>query len=75
MIACFSCELFRILCLTLPQNNTNTIMKAGVLNDVSLQTTDFSSLENLPNLAFVNEYFGMILNIEPYRDNFIIAVR
>ncbi len=46
-------------------------MKAGVLNDFSLQTTDFSSLENLPDLAFVNEYFGMILNIGPYRDNFI----
>lgn len=48
-------------------------MKAGVLNDFSLQTTDFSSLENLPDLAFVNEYFGMILNIGPYRDNFIKA--
>ncbi len=46
-------------------------MKSSVLNDFSLQTTDFSSLENLPNLAFVNEYFGMVLNIGPYRNNFI----
>ena len=46
-------------------------MRTSVLNDFSLQTTDFSSLENLPDLAFVNEYFGMILNIGPYRDNFI----
>lgn len=43
----------------------------SILNDFSLQTTDFSSLENLPDLAFVNEHFGMILNIGPYRDNFI----
>lgn len=48
-------------------------MKAGILNDFSLQTTDFSSLENLPDLAFVNEYFGMLLNIGPYRDNFIMV--
>lgn len=46
-------------------------MKAGILNDFSLQTTDFSSVENLSDLAFVNEYFGMMLNIGPYRDNFI----
>ncbi len=46
-------------------------MKTGILNDFSLRTTDFSSLENLKDLAFVNEYFGMILNIGPYRDNFI----
>lgn len=48
-------------------------MKAGILNDFSLQTTDFSSLEDLPDLAFVNEYFGMLLNIGPYRDNFIMV--
>lgn len=46
-------------------------MKAGTLNDFSLQNTDFSSLENLPDLAFVNEHFGMILNVGPYRYNFI----
>ena len=46
-------------------------MKRSSFNDFSLQTTDFSSLENLPDLAFVNEYFGMILNVGPYRDNFI----
>lgn len=40
-------------------------MKRSVLNDFSLQTTDFSSLEDFPSLAFVNEYFGMILNIKP----------
>lgn len=54
-------------------NKIEIIMKAGILNDFSLQTTDFSSLENLPDLAFVNEYFGMLLNIGPYRDNFIMV--
>lgn len=46
-------------------------MKAGVLNDFSLQTTDFSSLENLPDLAFVNEHIAMLLDIGTYRNNFV----
>lgn len=46
-------------------------MRGNVLNDVSLQTTDFSSLANRPASAFVNEHFGMILNIKPCSDNII----
>lgn len=46
-------------------------MKAGILNDFSLQTTDFSSLDNLPDLAFVNEHIAMLLDIGTYRDNFV----
>ena len=46
-------------------------MNTSVLNDFSLQTTDFSRLDNRSDLAFVNEYFGMILNTRTYRDNFI----
>ena len=46
-------------------------MKTSILNDFSLQTTDFSSLDNLDDMAFVNEHFGMGLNVGAYRDNFI----
>jgi AraC family transcriptional activator of pobA len=46
-------------------------MKAGILNEFSLQTTDFSSLENLPDLAFVNEHIAMLLDIGTYRNNFV----
>lgn len=46
-------------------------MKTSILTDFSLRTTDFSRLENLPDLAFVNESFGMILNTRTYRDDFI----
>lgn len=46
-------------------------MNTSVLTDFSLQTTDFSRLDNLPDLGFVNEYFGMILNTRTYRDDFI----
>lgn len=46
-------------------------MKKGALNDFSLRTNDFSSLAGLPDLAFVNEHFGMFLNIGPYRDRFV----
>lgn len=46
-------------------------MKAGVLNEFSLQTTDFSSLDNLPDLAFVNDHIAMLLDIGTYRDNFV----
>lgn len=46
-------------------------MKTSVLSDFSLQTTDFSSIESLPDLAVVNEHFGMMLNVGPYRHNFI----
>lgn len=46
-------------------------MKRNILNDFSLQTTDFSSIENLPDLAFVNEYIVMGLDIGAYRDNFV----
>lgn len=46
-------------------------MKAGVLNDFSLQTTDFSSLENLPDLAFFNEYIGIHFDVGTSRKNFI----
>ena len=44
---------------------------AKVINDFSLGMTDFSSLEQLPDLAIVNEHIGMVLNIGPYRNNFI----
>lgn len=46
-------------------------MKTSVLSEFSLQTTDFSSLESLPDLAVINEHFGMVLNVGPYRHNFI----
>lgn len=46
-------------------------MKAGILNDFSLQTTDFSGLENYTDVAFVNEYFGMARTIVPFFNNFI----
>lgn len=46
-------------------------MTTSILNDFSLQTTDFSRLDNLSDLAFVNDYFGMILNTRTYRDSFI----
>lgn len=48
-------------------------MKSSVLNDFSLQTTDFSSLDNLPDLAFVNEHIAMLLDIGNYRENFVKA--
>lgn len=48
-------------------------MKTNVFNDISLQTTDFSSVDNLPDLAFVNEHFGMVQNVGLYRENFIRA--
>lgn len=38
-------------------------MKRSILNDFSLQTTDFSSIGNLDDVAFVNEHFGMGLNV------------
>ena len=43
----------------------------SVLNEFSLKGTDFSSVENAPQLAIVNEHFGMILGVGPYRDEFI----
>ena len=46
-------------------------MKGNVLNDFSLQTTDFSSISNLDDVAFVNEHIGMGMNVGAYRDNFI----
>lgn len=46
-------------------------MSVSVLNEFSLQTTDFSRLDDSPDLAFVNGHFGMILNTRPYRDNFV----
>lgn len=46
-------------------------MARSVLNDFSLQTTDFSSLENLPDLAFINEHIGMLLDIGTYRNDFV----
>lgn len=51
--------------------STFAYMKGNVLNDFSLQTTDFSSISNLDDVAFVNEHFGMGLNVGAYRDNFI----
>lgn len=50
---------------------TFAYMKRSILNDFSLQTTDFSSLDSLNDVAFVNEHFGMGLNVGAYRDNFI----
>ena len=44
---------------------------ANVLNEFSLSGTDFSSVENAPQLAIVNEHFGMILGVGPYRDQFV----
>lgn len=46
---------------------------ANVLNEFSLSGTDFSSIENAPQLAIVNEHFGMILGVGPYREHFIKA--
>lgn len=46
-------------------------MKAGILNEFSLQTTDFSSLESSNDLAFFNQYIGMHLDIGTCRKNFI----
>ena len=44
---------------------------ANILNEFSLSGTDFSSIENAPQLAIVNEHFGMILGVGPYREHFI----
>lgn len=57
----------------MPKNNTNITMSATAIHDFSLHTTDFSSLDNLPDLAFVNEHFGMILNVGSARNDFIKA--
>ena len=46
---------------------------ANILNEFSLSGTDFTSLENAPQLAIVNEHFGMILGVGPYREHFIKA--
>ena len=46
-------------------------MKDRILNDFSLQTTDFSIVENFPDEAFVNEHFGMIRNSRPYMNHFV----
>lgn len=46
-------------------------MKGNVLNDFSLHSTDFSSISNIDDAAFVNEYIVMGLNVGTYRDNFI----
>lgn len=43
----------------------------SILNEFSLSRTDFSSVENTPGLAIVNEYFGMILGVGQYREHFI----
>lgn len=48
-------------------------MKRNVLNDFSLQTTDFSSIEHLTDLAFVNGHIAMLLDIGAYRKNFVKA--
>lgn len=48
-------------------------MKKNVLNDFSLQTTDFSSIEHLTDLAFVNGHIAMLLDIGAYRKNFVKA--
>ena len=44
---------------------------ANILSEFSLSGTDFSSIENAPQLAIVNEHFGMILGAGPYREHFI----
>ena len=44
---------------------------ANILNEFSLSGTDFSSVESAPQLAIVNESFGMILGVGPYRDQFV----
>ena len=43
----------------------------NILNEFSLSGTDFSSVENAPQLAIVNEHFGMILGVGSYRGHFI----
>ena len=43
----------------------------NILNEFSLSGTDFSSVENVPQLAIVNEHFGMILGVGSYREQFI----
>lgn len=46
-------------------------MKKNSIYDFSLQTTDFSGLDSLPDLAIINEHFAMILNVGPVRKNFV----
>ena len=46
---------------------------ANILNEFSLSGTDFSSVESAPQLAIVNEHFGMILGVGSYREHFIKA--
>lgn len=46
-------------------------MKKNSIYDFSLQTTDFSCLDSLPDLAIINEHFAMILNVGPVRKNFV----
>lgn len=43
----------------------------SILNDFSLQTTDFSSISDKPEKAIVNDWFGMMLDIGPLRETFI----
>lgn len=45
--------------------------KPNILSDFSLRTTDFSSLEGHSSQAIVNEWFGMTLNVNPFRENFV----
>ena len=45
----------------------------SILNDFSLRTTDFSSIKGQTTQAIVNGHFGMMLNIGPFRENFIRA--
>lgn len=73
MIGCLFFEKYNTIYLFLPENNTNATMSATAIHDFSLHTTDFSSLDNLPDLAFVNEHFGMILNVGSARNDFIKA--
>lgn len=43
----------------------------NILSDFSLQTTDFSSIEQLPDMAIKNEHFAMNLSVGALRDNFV----
>ncbi len=49
----FICGMIPDIMPNFAADQYNIIMDAKILNDFSLQTTDFSSIENLHDLAFV----------------------
>lgn len=64
-------ELLRELCLFSPKENTIMAKERNFLSEFSLVNTDFSSVRNMPDIAIVNDFFGMARNVGPYRENFV----